>query len=116
MIFTPCSDLITVGPGVCAPVSVQIERPVDMTAASLIGCYQLQVQALGNTNDIDKFSCQGSVLDGRDLCGIPHIARATGSVGNPVNIGPVTVTNTTGVDVSLDYEFVVMADDMTTNS
>jgi len=112
MIFTPCSDLITVGPGVCAPVSVQIERPVDMTAASLIGCYQLQVQALGNTNDIDKFSCQGSVLDGRDLCGIPHIARATGSVGNPVNIGPVTVTNTTGVDVSLDYEFVVMADDM----
>ena len=56
---------VTVLPGQCEPVVVEIDRPAGMNTLNQVGCYEVTLVNLvdGTTN-----TCMGSVQDRRDLC------------------------------------------------
>ena len=59
---------VTVLPGQCEPVVVEIDRPAGMNTLHQVGCYEVTLVNLvdGTTN-----TCMGSVQDRRDLCPLP---------------------------------------------
>ncbi len=101
---------ITVAPGTCAPVVVQIARPVGMNAAGQVACYQMFCQPVSNPSDI--FSCRGSVQDRRDWCvGFPFPDFTLVGL-QAADVGPIRVTNTGSPSGMLTYRAAVMGPDM----
>ncbi|MCH2162138.1 MAG: LamG domain-containing protein, partial [Phycisphaerales bacterium] len=49
----------------CVPVTVRIDRPVDMNSLYDLGCFDV---LLTNLDNGQMNSCRGSVIDRRDLC------------------------------------------------
>ena len=87
------SNPVTILPGQCEPVVVEIERPSAMNTLNQVGCYQVSLLNLidGNTS-----TCMGSVQDRRDLCPlVPDL---------PVEL-PVGVTTELSIEFeNTDYE------------
>lgn len=63
--YTPGSGTVTVAPGTCVPITVNMSRPAGLTAAGLTGCYQFFVT---NTATGESTSATGSVIDARTWC------------------------------------------------
>ena len=123
--FTPQSSQASplqtglIQPGKCVTVNVNIARPSQMLVNAQVACYKMFIQPVGST---DIFSCLGSVQDARDGCAIfpcpglwagigPRAFEATNLI--PVNLGPVAFTNTSGRNLAVRYQFVVMTPEMT---
>ncbi|MEW6252566.1 MAG: LamG-like jellyroll fold domain-containing protein [Planctomycetota bacterium] len=107
--FTPASGTVTVPAGQCAPITVIIGRPSGMTAAGLVGCYEMLVQ---NTATGLSFSCHGSVQDRRDWCvKFPWDVIAI-PIDFPAQLGPISVTNTGDVSATLRFRIVAIDADM----
>src|SRR5262249_49948887 len=94
----------------CVTVNVTIQRPVGMTAALQVGCYQV---TMTNMDTGAMTTCQGSVVDRRDICAVITVCCI--STGTAVPVGTTTstgfnLTNTSGVPLN-NLQFRVQAVD-----
>ena len=64
-VISPPSNFIIVPGNACVHVTVEIERPAQMTALNQVGCYEL---TLIDVQSGMSTTCRGSVQDRRDLC------------------------------------------------
>lgn len=105
-------SLVTVPPMTCQTVTLQIDRPVGMTAAGQIGCYDVLID---NLTTGQSFSCRGSVVDRRDLCAVLDPIDVD-VVAVPFGLPPQPIvwqlTNTTQLPLDLPLQIVPMGPDM----
>ncbi|MCH9646806.1 MAG: hypothetical protein K0U98_01130 [Deltaproteobacteria bacterium] len=101
---------VTVMPG-CLPVPIRIERPMGMTMAKQVGCYQVTRvdTATGGTA-----IATGSVQDRRDLC---RVRGPNGGGTGILSVGDVQLENwefrnTTGAVANFDFRIEAMADSL----
>ncbi|HRQ76773.1 MAG TPA: hypothetical protein PK098_12735 [Phycisphaerales bacterium] len=96
---------VTIPPYSCVTVNVSIQRPAGMNAAFLAGCYEVTIQ---NMTTGATTTCQGSVQDRRDLCGVivwPPVDIVSVPVGVPQTI-TFDVTNTTDDPITTPIRIV----------
>ena len=99
---------VTVLPGQCEPVVVEIDRPAGMNTLHQVGCYEVTLTNLvdGTTN-----TCMGSVQDRRDLCPLPPDLPVELPVGVTTELS-LEFENTGFEEPIIDWRAVAYGEDM----
>ena len=99
---------VTVPAGTCVGVPVEIDRPIDMIAAYLIGCFEVQID---NLDTGSTMTCHGSVVDRRDICTI-LVKYDDDVIALPAGPSlPIIWELTSTADVALDFPLQIVAYD-----